>query len=132
MPTDKGTSELRRKKRLIGGGREDLELTPAAVLLSRQHLDRVQYDCLDNIAQTLRLSHAAVPGINIGGLWRMIVAATSHTANIGASAGALGLAVANARRLGWVLRQVDGSQTLILQLAEGQCPALVCARFVTS
>jgi hypothetical protein len=122
---DQGTAELRRKKRVVGRGREDLELHPASVLFGREHIDRPQFDALNLISDTLRRSHTAVPSVNISGLWSAIAAMASRVAYRGPSNDALGLAAANLRRLGWMLRQVDGSKALIIEICEGRCPAIV-------
>jgi hypothetical protein len=45
VEADKGTAQLRRKKRRATG-HEDLELDGAAVLFASGHLDREQYDAL--------------------------------------------------------------------------------------
>jgi hypothetical protein len=50
---DLGSATLRAKKRRVTG-REDLELTGAAVLFGRGHLDQEQYETLATVTELLQ------------------------------------------------------------------------------
>jgi len=66
---DTGTEELRRRKRRVTG-REDLELTGAAVLFGHDLLDRQQFDTLGMITGLLQRLAVAWGGTGgVTGLW---------------------------------------------------------------
>jgi hypothetical protein len=67
---DKGTRELRRRKRRATT-REDLEISPIAVLFGRGLLDSTQYDTLALVADWLRrLAWNLGPKTHaVAGLW---------------------------------------------------------------
>lgn len=122
---DKGTSELRRRKRLATT-REDLEISPVAVLFGHGLIDAQQYDTLDQIADWLRrLARNLGPKTNaVAGLWAALIgAATSAQGSVPV---AVGPAADHSRYvLGRLLRRLDGSRGLVLELAENRTPPLV-------
>ena len=124
---DKGTRELRRKKRLATG-REDLEIDGAAVLFAHGHLDRAEYDAIGLITGWLRLSTRAWGGRDgsCGGLWDAILGAAT-----GASGARIVVVPRGAerawRRFAGLLQRLNGSCDLVLDLAEGRIPPL-CLR----
>jgi hypothetical protein len=71
---DTGTEELRRRKRRIAAGREDLEINGAAALFAHEHLDRQQYDTLGMVTALLQRVARAWGGrdVNVVGLWMSI------------------------------------------------------------
>ena len=76
---DTGTEELRRRKRRVTG-REDLELTGAAVLFGHDLLDRQQFDTLGLITgllQRLAVGWGGTGGVS--GLWLSITGALVRT-----------------------------------------------------
>src|SRR6267143_3146325 len=77
---DTGTEELRCRKRRVTG-REDLELTGAAVLFGHDLLDRQQFDTLGTITELLQRVARAWGGRdgNVTGLWQAITAAMIST-----------------------------------------------------
>jgi hypothetical protein len=150
--TDTGTEELRRRKRRIAAGREDLELTGAAVLFAHEHLDRQQFDTLGVVTVLLQLAHEHLDrqqfdtlGVvtvllqqaargwggrdgSVSGLWEAITGALIRTAFAPAPVGDGGfssLADSARRRLARLIRALDGSRDLVIELAEGRVPPLV-------
>jgi hypothetical protein len=78
-PADRGSVELRRKKR-TATGREDVELTPAGILYGHGHLDNAQYSALGWLTELLqRIARSFGRGSSPAGLWSAIVAAASRT-----------------------------------------------------
>src|SRR4029077_6836445 len=76
---DTGMEELRRRKRRVTG-REDLELTGAAVLFGHDLLDRRQFDTLGMITGLLQRLAVAWGGIGcVSGLWLSITGALVRT-----------------------------------------------------
>jgi hypothetical protein len=125
---DTGTAELRRRKRRATG-REDLELTGAAVLFAHDHLDRQQYDTLGVTTELLRrIARAWGRDGSVPGPWDAITSALVTTGYVAAPVTAdIGFALAdNARKsLAQALRQLDGSRDLVIALAEGGIPDLI-------
>jgi hypothetical protein len=124
-PADRGSAELRRKKRAVTG-REDVELTPAGVLHGHGHLDNIQYSALGYVTLTLqRIARSFGRGSSPAGVWAAIVAAASRTApGMPDVVGDFGAR----RALERILQRLDGSRALVLELAaEGPLPP-VCAR----
>lgn len=117
-PHDDGTRELRERKK-IATGRVDLPLDPASVLLGRELIDRAQFDKLGEIGNLMRLL-ARAWGIGTAsphGLYAALLAAASRgqlTSQANTPPGADGAR----RRLDRVLKRLDGSRDLVLQLAE--------------
>jgi hypothetical protein len=128
-PLDLGTDELRRRKRHIAAGREDLELNGAGVLLAYEHLNRQKFDTLGTITQMLQRVARAWGGRdgNVTGLWMAITSALIATgyAPTPVGDGGFGLADGARRRLQRVCRSLDGSRALVIELAEGKVPELV-------
>lgn len=81
-PVDEGTTQLRAKK-LRATTRADVELTGAGILFGYDHLDRQQYDVLDQIAAQLRLIGLGwgLSTSGVSGLWNALLAMTSRTRN---------------------------------------------------
>jgi hypothetical protein len=128
-PVYQGTAELRRRKRRIAAGREDLEISGTSVLLAYEHLNRQQFDTLGTITELLQRIARAWGGRDgsVGGLWQAITAAmvaTGYTPNP-VGDGGFGLADGARRRLQRMCRRLDGSRALIIELAEGRVPDLV-------
>jgi hypothetical protein len=129
-PSDPGTDELRRRKR-AATGREDLEVNGAAVLYGHDLLDRAQYDTLGTVTELLqRVGHAwGHRDGNLNGLWEAINGALTGTsfapARGGVGDGGYSLADGARRRLQRMCRRLDGSRTLVIELAEGKVPEIV-------
>jgi hypothetical protein len=107
-------------------GRADLELTPAALLLARGLIDPYQFDHLGPVSHWLRKAAAnlGLKPVAVGSLWQvlangMISAAPTVPTSIGDDADA---ALARVAR---IARALDGSRSLIVEIAEGRWPALV-------
>jgi hypothetical protein len=116
---------LRRRKRRATT-REDLEISPVAVLFGRGLLDATQYDTPGQVAEWLRrLAHNLGPrSDSVGGLWAALTGAAISAQ--GSVPVAVGPAANHARYvLGRMLRRLDGSRDLVLQLAEDMIPPLV-------
>jgi hypothetical protein len=79
-PPDLGTDQLRIRKRRVTG-REDLEISGAAVLYGHDHLDRAQYDTLGKITELLQRIARAWGGRdgNVTRLWEAITGALTST-----------------------------------------------------
>jgi hypothetical protein len=125
---DKGTEELRRRKRRVTAGREDLELTGAAVLFGHEHLDRRQFDTLGAVTALLQQAARGWGGRDgsVTGLWEAITGALVRTGFAPTPAGDGGFSFADgARRLARLVRTLDGSRDLVIDLAEGRVPPLV-------
>jgi len=73
---DQGTAQLRRRKRRATT-REDLEISPVAVLFGRGLLDATQYDTPGQVAEWLRrLAHNLGPrSDSVGGFWAALTGA---------------------------------------------------------
>jgi hypothetical protein len=125
-PADTGSALLRARKRAVTG-REDLELTGAAVLLGHDLLDRSQYDTLAEITLWLETMARAWGGLGgVTGLWYAITGAAVPTGFVRREdAGLAGLADQARRRLQRVCRQLDGSRELVTELASGAVPPIV-------
>ena len=122
---DKGTRELRRRKRLATT-REDLEVTPIAALFGHGLIDAQQHDTLALIANSLRrfAQNLGPKPSAVQGLWAALTGAAISSPGI-VPAG-VGPAADQARRvLGRMLRQLDGSRELVLALAEDRPPPLI-------
>jgi hypothetical protein len=123
-PADLGTDELRRRKRHIAAGREDLELNGASVLLANELLNRQQFDTLGTITQMLQRVARAWGGRdgNVTGLWMAITAAMVATGYASAPVGdgGFGLADSARRRLQQVCRSLDGSRALVSSSRRGR------------
>ena len=124
---DTGTEELRRRKRRVTG-REDLELTGAAVLFGHDLLDRQQFDTLGLITgllQRLAVGWGGTGGVS--GLWLSITGALVRTGYtpVPGTDGGFAPAVRARRQLVRALRQLDGSRDLVIDLAEGRAPPVV-------
>lgn len=122
---DRGTAQLRRKKRLATT-REDLEISPIAALFRHGLIDAAQYDALASVADwLLRLAHNLGPKSDgVAGLWAALTGAAVR------SPGSVPVSVGPASDHAWyvlgrLLRRLDGSRDLVLQLAENRMPPLV-------
>jgi hypothetical protein len=122
---DRGTAQLRRRKRQATT-REDLEVSPIAVLFGRGLIDATQYDTLGQVADWLRrLARNLGPKSDaVAGLWAALTgAAISAQGNVPV---AVGPAADHSRyMLRRMLRRLDGSRELVLQLAESRPAPLV-------
>lgn len=122
---DRGSTALRQRKHRVLAGREDLELSGAAVLLAHDQIDRQQYDTLGLITGWLQRT-ARAWGCRDGSpaaWWRAILAAAS----IGRQSGIETPPGADAarRQLAKLAHHLNGSHDLVLALAERQLPPLV-------
>jgi hypothetical protein len=122
-PVDLGTNELRRRKRQVNAGREDLEVDAAAALHAHGHLDHVQFSTLGALTAMLRTAARSWGGGSDGGvtgLWNAVVAAGSRRNYFAPPTAddAVGPGDRARRRLGHILRLLDGSRALITALAE--------------
>lgn len=95
-------------------------MTGAGILFGYDHLDRQQYDVLDQIAAQLRLIARGwgIPTGGVSGLWSALLAMTSRPCNAVAQVPD-GAEVAR-YRLGRSLSKLDGSKDLVIALAEGR------------
>jgi hypothetical protein len=122
---DKGTRELRRKKRRATT-REDLEVTPIAALFGHGLLDATQQNTLAQIADWMRqLARNLGPKPEaVAGFWGALTgAAISAQGSVPASVGpGADYARYVLRRM---LRRLDGSRELVLQLAANRPVPLV-------
>jgi hypothetical protein len=120
-------SPLLRQRKLQLTGRIDLELTPAALLFSRGHLDAQQYDQLGQVTLWLaRLARNLGPkGLGVAGLWAALAGGIIGTPNVTVPVAVGGGADVALARLDRVLRQLDGSRDLVVAIAEGRCPSLI-------
>jgi hypothetical protein len=125
-PDDLGTSELRRAK-IRATTRSDIEINGGGVLYGRGHLDAQQFDTLATVVlwlQRLQRGWAGTGGCHA--LWLTILGAAVPTDFVRPeNAIASGLADNARRRLVRALRQLDGSRSLVVSLAEGQAPPIV-------
>lgn len=123
--SDKGTNELRRCKRLATT-REDLEISPIAVLFGRGLLDATQYDTLALVADWLRrLAWNLGPKPDaVAGLWAALTGAASSSHGI-VPAGVGPAADQSRYVLRRLLRRLNGSRELVLDLAENRPIRLV-------
>jgi hypothetical protein len=124
---DRGTTLLRRHKRQVLAGREDLPMDGAAVLYAHQHLDGLQYDVLGQISRWLQVWALAL-GCRDGSpahRWRaLLAAATTEGGGPWSGPTPPGAEVAR-RQLARLGRALNGSHQLVLQLAENQLPQIV-------
>ena len=123
---DPGSPQLRRKKRRATG-REDLELTGAAVLFGHGLLDELQHDMLAQVTLWLQcLARSLGPhSFGVDGLWTAIAGAGIGTTSVTTPV-AVGEGAAHARYvLDKMLRRLDGSRDLVVELAEGRVPDIV-------
>jgi hypothetical protein len=118
---------LRRRKRRIAAGREDLEINGASVLFAYEHLNRQQFDTLGTITEGLQRLARAWGGLGgVTGLWHAITGAAVPTGFVRREdTGLAGLADGARRRLQRMCRSLDGSRDLVIELAEGRIPTLV-------
>jgi hypothetical protein len=122
---DKGTAQLRRKKRLTTT-REDLEISPIAALFGRGLLDATQHDTLARIAEGLRqLARNLGPKTDgVAGLWQALTGAA--TSAQGRVPDAVRFGADHARYVVTrLLRRLDGSRELVLRLSENRPTPLV-------
>jgi len=122
---DKGTSQLRRKKRQATT-QENLELSPIAVLFGHGLIDAKQYDTLGQIVDWLRrLARNFGPKPDaVAGLWAALTGAASSAHGIVPAS--VGPAADQSRCvLGRLLRRLNGSRELVLDLAENRPIRLV-------
>lgn len=123
---DRGSTALRQRKHRLLAGREDLELSGAAVLLAHDQIDRQQYDTLGLITDWLQRS-ARAWGCHDGspaGRWRAILAAASTGRQSGSITVPPGADAAR-RQLDKLVRHLNGSHDLVLALADQGLPPLV-------
>jgi hypothetical protein len=116
---------LRARKRIIAG-REDVELTGPGILFGHGHLDNAQYSALGYVTQILQtVARSFGRGASPAGLWSAILGAlTRTTPGIEPVVGDQG----SRARLESILRRLDGSKALVLDLAgEGALPP-ICIR----
>lgn len=123
-PIDPGAELLLAKKRRVTGGRTDLEINAASVLLGHELITREQYDRLGAVTQWLRLAARAWGGANgsVAGLWSGIVASLSRARTTGTVPDGADWA---RLRLAKALNRLNGSRELVIELAEGRVPPLV-------
>src|SRR5215831_15260777 len=121
---DRGSEQLRSNKRLLTS-REDLPLDPAGVLLGQELIDHQQYSTLSLITEWLQRQARAWGGKDgsVHGLWNTILAALTPTTS---APGYVPPGADNARcRLARALQRLDGSRTLVTEIAEGRIPPLI-------
>jgi hypothetical protein len=124
-PVDRGAPLLRQKKLQLFG-RDDIEMTGSGTLLARGLIDRYQFDYLGLLTFWLaRLARNLGPKpVAVGTLWQVLVnGMISPTLTIPVSVG--DDANKALTRLDRMIRQLDGSRELVLQLAEGRTPPLI-------
>jgi hypothetical protein len=125
---DTGSAILRARKRMVTG-REDLEITGAAVLFGHDLIDRTQYDTLGVVTEMLQRLARAWGGRDnsLHGLWSAILAAASSPGFVPAPVGDGKSSPADSarRRLERLCRKLDGSRDLVITLAEGRTPDIV-------
>jgi hypothetical protein len=123
-PNDYGSDELRAKKIRLTG-QANLELNGASVLFGHDHIDRLQFDTLGAITELLqRIARAwGQKDGSVTGLWLALLSA-STSARVPVIPVPHGADAAR-YKLGRVLRRLDGSRDLVIQLAEGQSPPVI-------
>jgi hypothetical protein len=126
---DRGTVQLRSRKRRIAAGREDLEINGASVLFAYDHLDRQQFDTLGTITLLLQRAARAWGGRDgsLNGLWSALLAAASSQGFVPIPVGDSGFSLADQarRRLERLCRKLNGSRDLVITLAEGRTPDII-------
>lgn len=124
-PVDQGSIRLRARKQWATG-RDDLPLDGAAVLFGRELIDAQQFDRLGEI--TALLAQVArswgVRGASVAGIWNAILAAGSRLPAHTVSATPAGADGARWRLVS-LIRQLNGSRELVMELAEGRLPPIV-------
>ena len=123
---DKGTPQLRHRKRQATGGREDLEATPIATLFGYGLIDATQHDTLARIGEGLRrLAQSLGPKTDsVTGLWQALTGAA--TSAQGRVPDAVRPGADHARHVvARLTRKLNGSYTLVMELAANRAPSLV-------
>ena len=119
---NRGSPRLRARK-LALTTREDVEMTPAGILYGHGHLDNAQYSALGWVTALLRrIARSFGRGVSPAGIWNAILGALIKTTpGIEPMVGDQG----GRRTLEHVLRRLDGSRDLVLELAEeGPMPSI--------
>jgi hypothetical protein len=126
---DRGTAQLRSRKRRIAAGREDLEINGASVLFAYDHLDRQQFDTLGTVTELLQRMARAWGGRDgsLNGLWSAILAASSSASFVPAPVadGKSSPSDSARGRLERLCRRLDGSRDLVIKLASGAVPQII-------
>ena len=122
---DHGSPRLRARK-LALTMREDVEMTGAGVLYGHGHLDNAQYSALGWVTALLRrISRSCGHGISPAGIWNAILGALIKTTpGIEPIVGDQGAR----RALEHILRRLDGSKDLVIELAAGDALPPICIR----
>jgi hypothetical protein len=125
-PDDLGTEQLRRRK-VRATSRPDLEISGAGVLLGRDLIDIEQYTVLMTVPMWLERLMRGWGGLGgVTGLWHSITGAAVPTGFVRPPNDvSSGLADGARRQLVRALRQLDGSRSLVVALAENEIPPLV-------
>jgi hypothetical protein len=108
--------------------RDNLEVSGAGVLLGRDLIDIEQYNALTTVTLWLERLMRGWAGLGgVTGLWYSILgAATPAPGYIRPTNDVTsGLADGARRQLERALRQLDGSRSLVVALAEGRVPPLI-------
>jgi hypothetical protein len=123
---DKGTSQLRRKKRQVTT-RDNVELTAAGVLFGRGLIDAEQFDRLGEVTETLRLlaRNLGPRPSAVAGLWQSLTGAMIGIVYQGVPSSVGPLAAVARSRLRQMLSKLDGSRDLVVAIARGDTPPLV-------
>jgi len=122
---DRGSPRLRARK-LALTTREDVEMTPAGILYGHGHLDNAQYSALGWVTALLRrIARSFGRGVSPAGIWNAILGALIKTTpGIEPMVGDQGAR----RALEHILRRLDGSKDLVIELAAGDALPPICIR----
>ena len=122
---DHGSPRLRARK-LALTMREDVELTGPGILFGHELLDRYQYDTLGWVTALLRrIARSFGRGVSPAGIWNAILGALVRTTpGIEPIVGDQGAR----RALEHILRRLDGSKDLVIELAAGDALPPICIR----
>ena len=122
---DRGSPRLRARK-LALTTREDVEMTPAGILYGHGYLDNAQYSALGWVTALLRrIARSFGRGVSPAGIWNAILGALIKTTpGIEPMVGDQGAR----RALEHILRRLDGSKDLVIELAAGDALPPICIR----
>jgi hypothetical protein len=125
---DRGSERLRARKR-AATSREDLELTPTAVLFGRGFLDLLQYDKIGVVTALLRHVQKAMGrgSLSVTALWTALI---DHSHSRITALPTQGDAGAR-RQLVRICRELDGCRSLVIELAEERTIPSIVLRAIT-